>query len=327
MQTPSTPGISNPFAAFDCGLCLEHFPPGVSKSFRAGESRVCPKCALDEVVPQFHAAYQHEHAWPVMFGQHELDVYQYVVFLSRDFADRYREKENEEYGVPVLSRAYCHHTVRADPTHGSNAITGIALEQYRDFDIPTTICGHYLGTKLPGWIGKCDKCNGTVCKGCGRPKHPGQGNRGFVDNEAEYYCQCNAPATAAAAASQYDGLEKGIDYQLCPQCRVPVHLAAGCNHMKCPSAACAASFCFICGELAEDDSGHWAMGMPCPRWNARGAANAHHDGEDVDGEDLEDVDGEDLEDVDGEDLEDLDGEPMELEEDLELEAADDDDEE
>ena len=47
---------------------------------------------------------------------------------------------------------------------------------------------------------------------------------------------------------------------------------AGCNFLRC---RCSEGYCFICGEGSlEDDSNHWSLGKPCPKYNQPDAHNA-----------------------------------------------------
>jgi hypothetical protein len=58
------------------------------------------------------------------------------------------------------------------------------------------------------------------------------------------------------------------DYQLYPDCTKIIVLGSGCNHLVC--RCCQASFCYICGDQAEGDSQHWAIGI-CPRYGPPGS--------------------------------------------------------
>ena len=64
-------------------------------------------------------------------------------------------------------------------------------------------------------------------------------------------------------------------------------LESGCNHLICNR--CGTNFCFVCGEEADANSGHWNAGNPCPRYNQPGAANAQHDEDFEPGEIEEDI--------------------------------------
>lgn len=82
-----------------------------------------------------------------------------------------------------------------------------------------------------------------------------------------------------------EGLKRGEDYQLCPNCKTAVCLEDGCNHIVC---RCGMNFCFICGKEALDDgSGHWAPGL-CPRYNTIGSGREQYDEDDDDEDDISD---------------------------------------
>ncbi|KAI7150440.1 hypothetical protein KC344_g99 [Hortaea werneckii] len=73
----------------------------------------------------------------------------------------------------------------------------------------------------------------------------------------------------------FTGMQRGKDYQLCPKCQTPINLAAGCNHLMC---GCGTSFCYICGlDISLVEMDHFAVGMPCPRYNQPGTSAALYD--------------------------------------------------
>jgi hypothetical protein len=59
---------------------------------------------------------------------------------------------------------------------------------------------------------------------------------------------------ASTVNGDVEGLVHGKEVQNCPKRHKVVHLDGGCNHISCP---CTASFCFKCGLLAGEHSGHW----------------------------------------------------------------------
>jgi hypothetical protein len=71
-----------------------------------------------------------------------------------------------------------------------------------------------------------------------------------------------------------EGLVRDVDFQRCAVCKIAIGLRDGCNHMTCTK--CGHKFCYICGESAKEDSGHWAPGS-CPRWGQPGQQNAIFD--------------------------------------------------
>jgi hypothetical protein len=66
--------------------------------------------------------------------------------------------------------------------------------------------------------------------------------------------QAEADRLAGLNPSGMEGQERGKDYQYCPSCKLPICLIDGCNQVTCQ---CGENFCFICGQVAGKDSGHW----------------------------------------------------------------------
>jgi len=76
----------------------------------------------------------------------------------------------------------------------------------------------------------------------------------------------------ATAGSDIPMQVLGVDYQLCPWCRIAFCRERGSNHINCP---CGASLCFICGNAAFDRPGgfnHWGHGG-CPRYGTIGSGS------------------------------------------------------
>lgn len=72
-------------------------------------------------------------------------------------------------------------------------------------------------------------------------------------------CNIQAQEQADEDTRQHFGdLTRGLDYQLCPECKRPIEQNGGCNHMTCE--ACTTQFCYVCGLQAVGDSGHWGLG-------------------------------------------------------------------
>lgn len=83
--------------------------------------------------------------------------------------------------------------------------------------------------------------------------------------------------TESEEAKSFVGLERGIDYQVCPSlsCHRKVELAAACNHIAC---VCGIGFCFVCGEEADAASTHWERGG-CSRYGHPSDPKARYDDE------------------------------------------------
>jgi hypothetical protein len=65
--------------------------------------------------------------------------------------------------------------------------------------------------------------------------------------------ETEAERIAGLEPSGVEGQVRGEDYQYCPTCKGPVCLIDGCNHVACD---CGENFCFFCGKVAEEHSGH-----------------------------------------------------------------------
>ncbi|KAK4627167.1 hypothetical protein CLAFUW4_04417 [Fulvia fulva] len=129
-------------------------------------------------------------------------------------------------------------------------------------------CGRFLGAiSTEQNVKECTDCSSRSCGVCAV----------LVTGLTEDH-RC---ATIPKADEAFEGITRGVDYQICPKCTTPVSIKDGCNHMTCGVPACRSGFCYICGKEAKEGSGHWNIGNPCPRYNSRGASNAAHDHETV----------------------------------------------
>ena len=52
---------------------------------------------------------------------------------------------------------------------------------------------------------------------------------------------------------------------------------------------CGTHFCFLCGEPATRNSGHWTIGKPCPLYHRAGQANAQYDAQRAGPPELQDI--------------------------------------
>lgn len=117
------------------------------------------------------------------------------------------------------------------------------------------LCGAFAGKRSTDGNTQCPGCSQQICAICGQRAGPHD-----CDDEPN---------------ENFKGLKRGAEYQRCPGCRDGIELKDGCNHMVC--SKCLTNFCFICGQEALADSGHWNAGNFCPRFNQPGAGNALHD--------------------------------------------------
>lgn len=75
--------------------------------------------------------------------------------------------------------------------------------------------------------------------------------------------QTEVERIAGLEPSGMEGQVRGEDYQYCPTCKAPIALEDGCNHVACD---CGENFCFFCGKVAEEHSGHWEAPNGCPQY-------------------------------------------------------------
>lgn len=144
--------------------------------------------------------------------------------FSESFMRQY-EQRLEFYAIPAHERLYC-----AAPR-----------------------CEEFLGAiSLLDRQVTCSDCSGTTCSQCSAHiTNPDLDNHTCADQ-------------ADRLRERFEGQTRGRDYQLCPQCSIPVALQDGCNHMSCP---CGTQFCYLCGERVFDTSFHWNDGSRCARYN------------------------------------------------------------
>ncbi|EGP87095.1 uncharacterized protein MYCGRDRAFT_93101 [Zymoseptoria tritici IPO323] len=191
---------------FTCISCLENF---TAQPVMVMQDSMCEKCFTDNMVPQFHLALANEINAPVRYGGVELSIDPYVQYFSEDFLLSWREKAVERQ-VLEPNRLYCAGAVVNDG------------EQ----------CNKFLGDKnLHQSALPCARCGSLTCGEC----------RDKIISDPH---TCSDPDPDVAPA--IPGLKLGVDYQRCPNCRKPIELREGCNHMSCD---CLAHFCFLCGQL------------------------------------------------------------------------------
>lgn len=231
---------------FKCTCCLER-KHGVAPKTIAPFA-ICTSCIKESIIPMFHDALKFEASYPVVFGPD-------IILNPREFKEYFDdgkqfleqwETKLREYDTPYKERSYCakcEKFLSVKPRDGSR------------FNV------------------RCTDCAGVTCSRCG------------ANVTAHWMSHACAPQSSSDAETPpaFEGLERGKDYQLCPnpKCGLPVELQAGCNQMTCASASCGTAFCFICGAKGEPHSGHWDYGKPCSRWNHPDAANAHYDNPDL----------------------------------------------
>jgi len=240
---------------FECTLCGEESFGVPTRVNRKCQYVVDEECAVDGIVPMLLAAQANEFSYPPLWGDVVIESKRFLHFLPEDFAGKY-SKKRQEYRTPLALRIYCRNKL----------IKGIWLKEE---------CGTFVGEKVRAlaqgleleWF-RCRICSARCCNKCGAIVMP-------VDRWRTVLHRCVAPTDDDTSA--FDGLIRGVHYQICPGCGMRVELAEACNALQCLGHPCRASFCAICGRRAEHESDHWQLGKPCPRWNKPTDANPGFD--------------------------------------------------
>ncbi|TKA83598.1 hypothetical protein B0A55_00406 [Friedmanniomyces simplex] len=255
--------------AFECGICAYDKEEGEPYVSAAG-SPVCKECFLSDLKPQFEAALNDEEDYPVPWAKADLQPSDFPTF-DDDFLARW-EARVKMYKTPKNERVCCQQLYH-DVAGAKKACTSAVYERLRRDDVETGQCLNFLGVakETKGTILTCPSCDGSSCGTCGFPLDPS-------GETQEHKCD---PSKLGAEPDIDKTLLRGRDFQICPgeTCRRYYGLWEGCNAMICTK--CRTHFCFICGERAEHDGGHWGANKPCQRWNQPGSRRAMHDEEEV----------------------------------------------
>lgn len=251
-----------------CGLCRETITSPTF--FPAGNDKLCTECAKDYIVPRFENALTYESNYPVTWGPYTLDAEDYREVLPAGYQQKFAQRE-EEYLAPIRARLYCRNLIPGDGQARIDSTAPTDAELATGGSNELVECGAFVGPRATsGRATTCTRCWVFVCARCGASRS---------HNLAMYECCSEQQPEAVIEPKSFEGLVRGRDYQLCPSssCGMPVYLGDGCNHVICPSAACKTNFCFLCAQVADDHSGHWTAGKPCPRFNQPLAENAQFD--------------------------------------------------
>ncbi|KAF2211306.1 hypothetical protein CERZMDRAFT_85485 [Cercospora zeae-maydis SCOH1-5] len=172
-----------------------------------------------------------------MWGAVIIDIDDVKSHFTPEFIGQYKTKM-QEYAILPDRRIYCAGRVNKP-------------------------CGAFAGSKDEMPAAACVECGTVTCGKC--DSRTGEHTNGHECSEKK------------DDASAFAGLQKGKEYQLCPQCATPSEIMDGCNHMTCGFMACDTEYCFICGNKAREGQGHWDFGKPCPKYNQPGDVNAVFD--------------------------------------------------
>lgn len=185
---------------------------------------------------------------------------------------KYKARE-KLYRIPLKLRRYCksNYYLHVESQWVTLHTSGKHAKPTGVDDKPE--CGPFLLPRPTLPPGKenfvCSDCGGQTCRDCEAP----------LSASHHLTHKCPGPADPPMEDVDLKDLQRGRDYQLCPntECQLKVELSDGCNYLTCRQTSCTTQLCYICGKEAEDGSDHWATGKPCPRWNQLGTAEAHWD--------------------------------------------------
>ncbi|KXT10865.1 hypothetical protein AC579_1968 [Pseudocercospora musae] len=234
----------------ECGACFDECR---GKNVQLAGDHLCYDCFETGYVSQFHEALKDESKFPVKYGTTVLEPRDYLKHFDGSFRAAWREKK-VEYNTPVKLRLYCNSNVdnKTAPTDQHSRDGSPITTQNR--------CGEFLGSSSHHISAvTCKSCKGRTCTRCSQP----------------YSSSDHACPAAEGEEDAFAGLERGVDFQICPipTCQVKMSLRDGCNGASC--VICHTDFCFICGE--ESQPGHWDAGKPCPRFGRKGSQRAIFD--------------------------------------------------
>ncbi|KAK1079310.1 hypothetical protein LTR33_006499, partial [Friedmanniomyces endolithicus] len=180
------------------------------------------------------------------------------------------------YNTPSEERIFCQHSVLRTSEEELEMMPELEQAAAHEGE-KIGKCGAFVGARVvDGAVTLvCKRCAGNVCSGCGES----------LASRSQHACSAASLATVKMKSDEIEGLIRGKDFQICPGCNMGAELRDGCNAVWCNT--CAIYFCYICGVEADDESAHWAKGSACPRYNARGAADAQFDLDDEEDGDME----------------------------------------
>ncbi|KAM3419351.1 hypothetical protein BST61_g5282 [Cercospora zeina] len=216
------------FPTSDCMICCEEVS---SNDFIfIHDDLACHGC----VKQVFTNAILSEANYPPVWAGHTLPLTEYQHILGTSLSAEFARKA-AQYDVPWSERVVCKN--QSGHTTGGDVFVGRLHANETDVATTTTTT-----------IKSCHECTHDFCMLCAEHVQP---------STNAHHCK------AAKTDSNFKGLTRGKDYQLCPGCSMAIQLRDGCNHVIC---TCSRDLCFICGQEAQANSNHWVPGR-CPRYN------------------------------------------------------------
>jgi hypothetical protein len=209
-----------------CSICHERKPEGEPKIIYHGHG-LCLECLTVMVT----RVVEDKDTYPVDLG-HYRNPFDYANHLDATLLEQYKLKELEHSTFPH-ERVFC-------------------------------FCGKFIGRLIVHRQGEeyigVKSCSDTSCQrfsclNCAAKLED-------VADIIDHGCKEMRQAKEEDKQKMLESNERGIKFQLCPNCSRPIQLTEACHHIKCP---CGTEFCYLCGKAASERSGHWRLGR-CPRY-------------------------------------------------------------
>jgi hypothetical protein len=199
--------------------------------FPINDVHACPTCLNTLIRPVANGSLM----YPVMINNQPADLSDqwHKDYLDRDLLDKYTAM-GPQHTVPPHLRVHC------------------VNQHYVGEKLTTTAAnGTYLAA-----ISQCDTCQHATCMICKK----GLDKDAPLATIVDHGCKKKIAADQKIREESFAGLERGKDYQFCPNCKRDIQLSAACYHIVCP---CFTQFCYLCGVAAVRADGHWDGGS-CP---------------------------------------------------------------
>lgn len=206
-----------------CGVCLDEINAVDRIYIGRDNDNICTDCFNQTIVPKFRNALETESQYD---NARWSDGNEHL--KARDFINFLGEEFVKKYEQKEKE-----YRVRVS----DRAYCRRTLEN----EDPTKVreCGTFVGSKT-----ELAELSEVVCPEC----HGVVVNEGGDEGEEE---------------DPFAGLERGKDYQRCPDCDWGAILHSGCNYMRCRGSGCNGGFCMLCGGKTNHSyRQHWQRGNP-----------------------------------------------------------------
>ena len=212
-----------------CVACMEQVPGSPAATIHQND--ICQACfdASGGLRSQFKEHLVNEDA-PVFWAGRPILIEDVRDQFSQDFIERYQDRMRL-YSIPAPRRLWCA-TPDCEAFLGSKPDTAMSL-QVSDLQGTESSDRSELRPQVKSANQKailCKKCEKETCSNCTATFELSTAHSCLVEKEKHQ--------------QRFEGLVRGRDYQLCPDCARPINLRDGCNHITC---TCRTHFCYLCG--------------------------------------------------------------------------------